>query len=242
MKKHNRLLSLTLLSSTLLSAQILQGLWLGTVEVTHVNEVHSKVTDANKLTPVSYPFNLQLLMHTDATGKTKLLKEVFVMQTKDGNTSDDKVHRVLVTDETKIGNYDGIIRRGDNKLVAVRLSTPSFDFDISKRYWDLEGSINSDDGSIIKGKSIIQDQNHTTNPFRHQFHPEHKTGFTLDRSFTITIKNSNKGNKTAPTKGLNKLSGIYTETILGLHKAPLKVSGTVNLSRVSRISVLDAIK
>jgi len=240
MKKQNQLLMLTLLSSTLLSAQILPGLWFANVEVTKVNEVHSSSTNANKLTPVSYPFNLQLLMHTDASGKTKLLKEVFVMQTKDGNTSDDKIKRVLVTDEKKIKNYDGIIRKGDNKLVAVRLTTPSFDFNGSS--WDLEGSIKSDDGSTIKGEHVLHDQNHSTNPFRHQFHPEHKTGFTLDRSFTITIKNPNKGNKTAPIQGRSKLSGIYTETIVGLHKAPLKVSGTINLSRVSRIDVLNATK
>jgi hypothetical protein len=181
-------------------------------------------------------------MHTDASGKTKLLKEVFVMQTKDGNTSDDKIKRVLVTDQKKIKNYDGIIRKGDNKLVAVRLTTPSFDFDRSKNHWELVGAIKSDDGSTIKGEHVMHDKLHATNPFRHQFHPEHKEGFTLDRSFTITIKNPNKGNKAAPTQGRSKLSGIYTETIVGLHKAPLKVSGTINLNRVSQIDILNATK
>jgi len=238
MKIYNKLLILTLLSSTLLSAKVLSGLWFANIEIDKVNEVHSDSKNIAVLTPVSYPFNLQLLIHTDASGNTKLLKEVFVMQTKDGNTTDDKIKRVLVIDEKKIKDYDGIIRRGDNKLVAVRLTTPSFDFDTSKKYWELEGAVNSDDGSTIKGNHIIHDKNHPTNPFRHQFHPEHKEGFTLDRSFAIVIKNSNKEKIANPTKGDTKLSGIYTETIIGLHKAPLKVSGTINLNRVSQIDIL----
>lgn len=233
------LLLITSVSSGLLNAEVLPGLWLANIEIKKVNEVHSSSTNANELTDVAYPFNLQLLLHCDAAGNTKLLKEVFVMQTKDGDTADDNVTRVLITDETKLSNYDGIIRRGDNKLVAVRLTTPSIDFDGAKRMWGLTGAVNSDNGSIITGSDIIHAKSHPTNPFRHQFHPNHKEGFDVSRSFTITIANPDKGNKSKPTVGRAKLTGTYEETLVGLHKAPLKVNGEINMSRVSKIDTLD---
>lgn len=243
MKRITCLLSFALLSvSTTLSAEILPGLWLANVEIDKVNEVHSSTTNADTLTAVSYPFNLQLLLHSDAAGNTKLLKEVFVMQTKDGDTDDDVVNRVLITDETKIGNYDGIIRRGDNKLVAIRLTTPSIDFDKAVSALSLSGSINSDDGTTIIGNNIMHAKNHPTNPFRHQFHPSHKEGFDIDRSFTITIQNPSTDNTTEPTEGLSNLKGTYEETLMGLHKATLKVSGSITMNRVSMIQTLDPVE
>lgn len=240
MKKINHFLCFALLSvSTSVSAEILPGLWLANVEVDKVNEVHSSSTNADTLTAVSYPFNLQLLLHCDAQGNTKLLKEVFVMQTKDDDTEDANVTRVLITDETKVSNYDGIIRKGDNKLVAVRLTTPSIDFDSGMQTWPLAGAISSDEGTTLTGSDIPHAKNHPTNPFRHQFHPEHKEGFDIDRSFVITTKKPDTGNKTNPTQGLSNLTGTYEETLVGLHKAPLKVSGIINMTRVSMIATLD---
>ena len=229
---------LIIVSATLLVAKDLPGLWLANVEITAVNEIHSSATNADILTPVKYPFNLQLLLHMDASGSTKLLKEVFVMQTKDGNTSDRNIEQVLITDTSKIKDFDGIIKRGDNKLVGIRLTTPSFDFDTSKSFWPLTGSISSNKGTIITGTNIFHSKNHPTNPFRHQFHPEHKEGFDLNRTFNIRITNEN----IKPTQIDKRLTGIYTETIKGLHKSALKVSGTVDMVLVSSISILNPSK
>lgn len=237
MKPINRFLCLVLFSTSV-SAETLPGLWLANVEVTKVNEVHSDSTNADTLTAVSYPFNLQLLLHCDKDGNTKLLKEVFVMQTKDGNTNDDNITRVLITDETKVSNYDGIIRKGDNKLVAVRLTTPSIDFDKDKQVIGLTGTINNTDGATISG-NITHEKNHPTNPFRHQFHPDHTSGFEVTRNFTITFKQPADDNKNNPRKGRSQLSGTYKETITGLHKAALKVSGSINMTRVSSVDNLD---
>jgi hypothetical protein len=234
--KKSIFLYLLILSSTILVAKDLPGLWLANVEVIAVNEIHKDAKDVTKTTPVKYPFNLQLLLHMDASGNTKLLKEVFVMQTKDDNTNDNIITRVLITDTNRFKDFEGIIKRGDNKLVGVRLTTPSFDFDTSKRFWPLTGSIAQ--GATITGTNISHSKSHPTNPFRHQFHPEHKYGFDLNRTFNIKIENKD----IKPTQINKQLTGTYTETIKGLHKSTLKVSGTVNMSLISSISILNPSK
>ncbi len=213
-------------------SQILTGLWLGTVEVDKVNEVHSNSTDTNTPTPVKYPFNLQFVFHTDSSGITKLLKEVYVMQSKDKNHT-----RVLVTDEKRLSDFEGIIRKGDNKLVPVRFTSPSIDFNTSKQDITLSGAIANDTGSVISGTNIIHDKLHPTNPFRHQFHPNHKEGRTITRSFSITIE-APKPNS-SPSVGQTRLNALYEETLIGLHKIALKVSGSMTLTKISTIGILN---
>lgn len=228
----------TLLASLPLYASNLSGLWLASVEVNKVNEVHSSSVDINTPTKVKYSFNLQFIFHMDAGGSTKLLKEVYIMQTK----ANINKKRVLVTDEKRLSDFEGIIRKGDNKLVPVRFTSPSIDFDSTKNSIALTGSISNNVGSTIIAQNIIHDKLHPTNPFRHQFHPNHKEGLTINRSFTITIKapNSTAGTgNTSPNVGKTKLLGTYEETLVGLHKVPLKVSGSVILTQISTIGILN---
>lgn len=227
------LLSSLVMGTTVLSASSLSGLWFAMVEVDSVNEVHSASVDVETAKPVKYPFNLQYVFHMDASGNTKLLKEVYIMQTKDANSS-----RVLVTDETRLSEFEGIIRKGDNKLVPVRLSSPSIDFDSLESEITLSGQI----GSTLVGKNIMHGKLHPTNPFRHQFHPNHKTGRDVERSFSISIEaaeaQSGTG-KIAANVGKTKLYGRYEETLVGLHKVSLKVGGQIILTQVSSVEILN---
>lgn len=232
------LTSAAIISSTAAYSEVLPGLWYGVAEVTQVNEVFHESGDKSVTKDVKYPFNLQLILHTDKSGNTKLLREVFVMQTK----GDANKQRVLITDQTKVTNYEGIVRRGDNKLSAVRFTSPSFDFgtDTSVQELVLAGSIDKTNNSTITG-SITLDKNHPLNPMRHQFNPEHKEGLTVSRNFTITIKDPVAGKKVKPSQGKTLLSGVYEETLTGLHKEILKVSGNIQLTRVSNITKLNSV-
>lgn len=232
MKIKNILFTAIFLGATCAYPQTLPGLWLGTVEVDKVNEVHSNSTDTSLVTPVKYPFNLQFVFHTDSSGITKLLKEVYIMQSKDKNSV-----RVLVTDETRLSDFEGIILKGDNKLVAVRFTSPSIDFNPSQNEIALAGSIGNGAGTVISGTDVIQDKNHPTNPFRHQFHPNHKEGITISRSFSITIQAPDS--QAATDIGQTRLIALYEETLVGLHKVPLKVSGSMTLTQISSIGKLN---
>lgn len=229
-------LSSFVLGTSVLSASSLSGLWFVTIEVDNVNEVHSASIDVETPKSVKYPFNLQYILHMNASGNTKLLKEVYIMQTKDANST-----RVLVTDETRLSEFEGIIRKGDNKLVPVRLSSPSIDFDATKNEISLTGRI----GGTLVAKEIMHGKEHPTNPFRHQFHPNHKKGRDVKRSFSITTETpeSKAGTGTiAANVGRTKLYGHYEETLVGLHKVPLKVMGSLIMTQVSSIATLNAIE
>jgi hypothetical protein len=160
------------------------------------------------------------------------------MQTKDNTNT----KRVLITDETRLGDFEGIIRKGDNKLVPVRFTSPSIDFNMAQNTIDVGGSIDNSAGSTIVASNIYHDKLHPTNPFRHQFHPNHKEGLTINRSFSITItapaSTAGTGN-TASNVGKTTLKGTYAETLTGLHKVPLKVSGSVILTQISTIEILN---
>lgn len=225
-------LSTLLVSSSTLYAGEFSGLWLGTVEVDKVNEVFSGSTDANTPKKVKYPFNLQFLFHVNGSGVVSLLKEVYIMQNKDNG------NRVLVTDEKKFNDFEGIIRKGDNKLVPVRFTSPSIDFDTTKSKIVLTGQINS----TFTSPNILHGKLHPTNPFRHQFHHNHEKGRDVTRSFKISIKAPSQKagtGKTATNVGKTKLEGRYEETLIGLHKAPLKVSGSIMLTRISQVDSLN---
>ena len=242
---------LTLLFSTLLTinapawSETIPGLWFGVVEVNKVNEVfHETATDGNTPNPVKYPFNLQLLIHTNASGVTSLLKEVFIMQTK----SPGNKRRVLVTNPSRLTDFEGIIRRGDNKLVPVRLTSPSFDWDEDTASIILDGSIDNQPGSEIKTTSaLILGKKNPVNPMRHQYHNEHKNfdpndaevGYEIKRSFVITIEGQElTGGSNNIREGSTLLSGTYKESIEGLHKQILKVAGKIQLTKVSNVKSL----
>jgi len=232
--KIKNIIALLLLLTIATYPQVITGLWIGTVEVNKVNEVYSGAnnTQINTPAPVKYPFNLQYLFHTDSSGVTKLLKEVYIMQSKDSNHT-----RVLVTDETRFSDFEGIIRKGDNKLVPVRLTSPSIDFDTTKQNLILNGAISNEGMSVVSGVDIIHDKLHPTNPFRHQFHPNHKEGRTITRSFSIEINASNIDN--SPSVGQTRLRATYRETLIGLHREALKVSGPMTLTQISTIGILN---
>ncbi|MFK5976970.1 MAG: hypothetical protein QM493_10715 [Sulfurovum sp.] len=238
MKKFKYLVySATLCALLPLSATPLSGLWLATVEVDKVNEVHSKTKGIDILTDVKYTYNLQYVLHSNALGKTKLLREVYIMQTtKDQNKS----KRVLVTEQERWSDFEGIIRKGDNKLVPVRFTSPSIDFDMIKNIIDLNGILSV--GGTITSPIINHSPLHPTNPFRHQFHPNHTKGVDFNRTFSIklTAPTEKAGTgKTPPNVGRTSFKGTYTETVTGIHHKDLKVSGSVILTQISTISTLN---
>lgn len=252
-----------MVSSPVLAAAT-TGLWVGRIEVTHVSQVHGALTegegdDKKEITecyiyptdvvadscaelgdmpqPVPHSFQLQMIMHVDDAGAVKLLREAYLMQTKSG--AETPVQRVIVTDDAKLGDFDGIIRR-DGKLVGVRMSSTSF---------PIEGAASAAEGvgQIAAGQSLSfslkQERTHPTNPFRHQYHPMHANfsaadenyGVEVNREATLNFSTPDTSDATDPELGLNRFEGEYLETVQGLHKSDLKAAGKFVLMRVNKI-------
>ena len=213
------------------SAVAAAGLWLGEVSLQRVNEV----TGSNSLaTTAGGQFDFNIILHADSNGVVRLLKDVTMMQKR--NTASNLTDVVLLTDDTLIPNYDGVIKRA-GKLVGVRYSSPFFQFDGQSVV--LAGGLGL--GNVVIGTNLVS-ATLPTNPFRHKYHPNHKDPrdlqnkpYDVERQIEITFDSI----KTGVSEGRDLLKGTYRETIKGLHKIPLVTEGTISLQRISLVNKLN---
>ena len=207
------------------------GLWIGQIELNQVNEVGFKSTDSQTPKDVSSPFEMKIILHVDTAGTVNLLRQVTLMQKLD--QASNKVKRVLITDDNLLPDYEGVVRR-DGKLVGIRMSTVFFDYDPVLNELPLNGAIG--EGKTVSGMLYLSKDN-PINPFKHLYHPDHKTGIDITREIKMTFDPQDINN---PQSGVYNLKGIYEETLKGVHKIPIKMKGTFVLNRVSVIANLNA--
>jgi hypothetical protein len=228
------------------------GLWVGSANITNVNEANS--SQALRLTPTRSAFDLRLLLHIDGNGKAWLLKEIIQMWQNGTTTNNaeglivmDKPGRyVLLTDDTLIPQYRGASLR-DGVPVGRRMSTLDFDF---------EGNMLAMTGAFSPSGTtrctIVLEPNFPTNPFKHRFHPDHDN---LDATYTrfkeeayrITRNIELRFSATDPTAGStasldyghNVIGGAYHEDITGLHRTTIISEGSFRLTRISNSPVLN---
>ena len=263
------------------TAQSSVGLWLGVVEVSGVNEVHSGTLQTNRLDtdltpleivrtgvsattrPTRSSFNLRLIVHVDSNGTARLLKEVTQMW-KDGtyavNGEGQQViatpgRYVLVTNPAKFSEYKGIASR-DDALTGRRLSSVGFDFPGSgpgntNNFLPLTGNF------VVNGfvtGSINLSPDFATNPFKHKYHPDHdnfgplterplryrEEAFPITREIRLEFAATDPGGGVAVADyGYNHIAGVYRETVTGLHREPIRVSGVFRLKRIAEIGDLN---
>lgn len=234
-------------------AQSHAGLWSGTVTVNAVSEAHA--ADANTPTPVAKEFNLRVLLHVDTNGVTRLLKEVIQMAAEGRSTNDangfsakaEADRFVLVTDFTKLAQFKGVALR-DGVSQGRRLCSVGFDFAASNtdNFAVLSGSFAV--GQTVSAKLNVP-STLPTNPFLHRFHPDHDNLAADFKQFkeeaypvarTVQFEFSPAPNDSKSVEyGYSQISGVYRETLSGLHRRDLKVSGTFQLSRLTTVGVLN---
>jgi hypothetical protein len=212
------------------------GLWIGQVILNRVNEVQKAINGvAEELTPAADTVAMRILLHVNAQGQARLLKDIIVMQTRQNpNDPNSPQSTVLITDPNRIHEYEGVVRRA-SKPVGLRYGSATFDFEGNEL--PLLGGI----GAGVACAGLIRlSEEFPTNPFRHKYHPDHRKGYEIMRQFSIRFDGQpGDALAEAPGFGVHRLSGVYRETILGLHKVPLKVEGKVNLNRISSVAVLN---
>ncbi len=224
------------------------GVWMVTISVNKVAEVKRNISDtAVAPTPTGAEFPLRILLHDDGVGNVRLLKEAIAM--KDPATG--KV--VALADSGLASIYTGVVLRGGT-LVGLRSSAIGYDFKGSTK--DCTGALANSDNLECSFAQLSDDAN---NPFLHRFHPDHDnldesfTGsgdpeaFAITRSFTLTFSPRYPANPDEPERsvaskplgwGVTYLGGTYSESITGLHKDPLSVSGWFTMKRIAAIADL----
>ena len=104
-----------LAAKTLADTAPLPGLWVGEVTLTKVNETVVGINAANQTvapdpavsTPVQSPAHLRIILHVDALGQVRLLKNVAVVDKSTNSTP----ALVLMTDASLYSSYPGSGRR-----------------------------------------------------------------------------------------------------------------------------------
>lgn len=209
-------------------------------------------------TPVQRSFDLRVLLHVSETGQTRLLHEVWQMwqdgtykTQPDGSKVTDKPGRyVLITEEPLLSQFQSAILK-DGRPANRRLSSAAFYFPPGPAgnqilLGGLFG-INQTNG----GGYLIPSTD-PRNPYLHRFHPDHdnldntefkdfkREAFDISRQFQFEFRDWNTADGPRPPDyGYAVMSGVYRETVTGLHRQPISAQGTFRLRRVAESTELN---
>ncbi len=242
-----------------------KGLWLGTVQITNVQDPNSKNAE------VARPFNFRALLHVNEEGEypgkpastvAHLLRQAIEVY------SGDKAH--ILTNEQKaieqirngaaLGGRFSAILFPSNKPVTLKLTPDDGPF-----------GVDGQKASV----TVSLPYNYALNPFVHKYHPDHDSrrrqgnkvvdlddgveSFTVNRRITFTFvsdlrKLSERGDARSLSLpkydmtdfagigsgwGQSVLAGKYDEVVSGIHAKDIALSGFFILSRVSEASDLQ---
>ena len=207
------------------------GLWLMN---TQVSQVDSTVSGSGSSTP--QPFPLLFLAHVDSAGNARLLSEAFVGKlTTTGNPVG------ICISESRVLGFSA------SDLKPVRYFASQMPTSITS----ILGTGAMATGSTLSWVIPIL-FNDPTNPFVHNYHPDHdnlnakgealtagQESFTINRNCQFTFTADPPDGNYVAGWGTTVLGGTYLESISGLHKQVLQVGGTFRMRRVSEIAAID---
>ena len=190
-------------------------------------------------------FSLRALLHVADDGKARLLSQVFV-----GPLAADGTPMGLCTKESGLAP--------GQKAAARRFSVSHLPLD---RVID-DTSPGTNMGSVglpsTLVRTVIVPFDDPTNPFVHQYHPDHdnrdarpdgtnlakgngEESYTVTRTLTFNFTESPPEGVSSVGWGSTVLGGDYSEVFSGLHRDALIVSGTFTLRRVSEIGTITTV-
>lgn len=224
------------------------GLWIGQVLVDQVAFVNDG-NPANRTLPVptESSFPLRLLVHFTNSGAARLLGQVTVMKTGEG----DDEEFVLITDSSLLGSYEGATVV-DGEPFGYRISALGFD--------TVDSAGVAMTGNFATGltTTLTIGKSDAVNPYKHRYHPDHdglnpfyqpfnpeptspilQELWDITRTITLTVPPVTLDQTQPPGASESSLRGVYSETVTGMHKRPLHSSGGFVLNRLVKIPVLN---
>lgn len=206
----------------------LAGLWVGDVTL---NQVSNNATPAGD---TARSFGLRTLLHVADNGTASLLSKVFVGPLAAG------AHEVGVcTDQSLL---DPAQLAAAQRLVAAHMP--------------LDRVLNGGSGGVNAGESLVRTIqvpfNDPTNPFVHQYHPDHDNksprgqalgpgveSYDITRTCTFSFTAAPPAGSTVSSGwGSHVIGGTYREVITGLHSNPITLTGTFELRRANELGTL----
>jgi len=199
----------------------LAGLWIGEATVT---AVESKPL-ANAVKPAGSTFPLRYLIHVADNGTAQVLSQVFM-----GPMAAAPYDFGLCKSEAGL--------KADAKSAARRLVATHMPLDLAL------GATGSFAIGGFLGCTIATPFDDPTNPFVHQYHPDHdnKSGqesYTVTRQVSFTFTETPPGGGSATGWGSSVIGGTYGEVVGGLHKQTISITGTFELRRGSELGTLN---
>ena len=214
----------------------LAGLWIGEAMVT---AVESKPL-ADEVKPAGTAFPLRYLIHVADDGTARVLSQVFM-----GPMAAAPHDFGLCLSEAGL--------KADLKSAARRIVATHMPLD---RALETTGSFNI--GAIL-GCTIATPFDDPTNPFVHQYHPDHdnKSGktalvagqesYSVSRQVSFTFTATPPGDGSTTGWGSSVIGGTYAEVVSGLHRDSIGVgtgdglhlTGTFELRRASELGTLN---
>lgn len=236
------------------------GLWVGTVTITGVNHARQLASaesewDDTKIEPVNEPFSFRLVVHVDASGVARLLKEVFVATEADV----DSTPTLLVSRDEAI-NY----RNSHTKAKIRRISSANFPNFGEPKAFSGTGFAHGGTNTL---EHLSQEFDDKTNPFVHAYHPQHDNvwfrnkvmhRYTVDPAAetdgtgtfeswpvrrTITLQFAETDPLGGGSYDWNRTvtGGTYKETVSSLIKTPIYAEGMFRLTKVVDTHILTGL-
>ena len=203
------------------------GIWIGSAVVTKVDQTIGQSTVADTAAPSNFP--IRLILHRTDAGSVKVLQQVYVG----------------AINGTPIASATEAVVTGSATGKVARFSTASFP---SGNVWAGTGGIGLS-GTLTF--NVPLGYNAPTNPFVHNYHPDHDNldarfetllpagveSPNITRAVTLTFTPTLPG-VTDTGIGSTTLGGTYRETITGLRATPVSVSGAFVLRRIASVPFL----
>lgn len=206
----------------------LAGLWIGEAIVT---AVESKPLE-NAVKPTGSAFPLRYLIHVADNGTARVLSQVFM-----GPMAAAPHDFGLCLSEAGL--------KADAKFAARRIVATHLPLDLSL---EATGSFSTVGNLACTIATPFNDQ---TNPFVHQYHPDHdnKSGKTtlvagqesydVTRQVSFAFTAAPPGGGSATGWGSSVIGGTYGEVVRGLHKQTISITGNFELRRASELGTLN---
>jgi len=211
------------------------GLWIGQVNVSQVVS-----TQQGSGSYTTRPFPLYVLMHLDSAGNARLLRQAFSGRLV---TSGNPLG-LAVTEARVLGASASDVKPMRFYMPMMPAGSPTITATVSP-------------ATFLAGSSVLWNITHSyndpVNPFIHTYHPDHdnldarfktnlgagKESYTVVRACTFSFTSSPPDGSKVSGWGTTVLGGNYSETLTGLNKVTLSVSGTFAMRRISEIADLD---
>lgn len=227
------------------------GLWVGDAILKAVSQP-ARNGDSNTPRPAGGEFGFRLLLHVDDQGVARLLRQVHLIrkpavigpdpENPGTNRIVSPARTLAITDEDLIPSLVGT-----GEIIGRRLSSAAFGFQ------DPVALSGASFGAGTLNGTVVLDYQHPLNPFQHRFHPDHnnlderfeqpqpdgRESFTVTRVMSLEFSSTDPLGLNPPGWGQTELGGTYRESITGLHRSSLQVSGTFRLVRLATAAALN---